>query len=69
MVRKPFLILAFLLLLSLTSCEGAKMVESPSDCYIVIMVTLEFVLLIVLLLIGNSRIDKILKEIERMKKE
>lgn len=37
--------------------------------YIVIMVSIEFILLLCLLLVGNARIEKILKEIERMKKD
>ncbi|GEM_PF-6223941 len=38
------------------------------DIYIIFMVSIEFVLLLVLVMVGNTRLSTILKEIEKMKK-
>ena len=38
------------------------------DIYIIFMVSIEFILLLVLVMVGNSRLSTILKEIENMKK-
>ena len=38
------------------------------DIYIIFMVSVEFVLLLVLVLVGNARMTKILNEINKMKK-
>ncbi|MBI3008888.1 MAG: hypothetical protein HYY56_05195 [Candidatus Omnitrophica bacterium] len=39
------------------------------DIYIIFMVSVEFVLLLVLVMVGNARMTKILNEIKKMKKE
>ena len=38
------------------------------DIYIIFMVSIEFILLLVLVMVGNARLSTILKEIEKMKK-
>lgn len=38
------------------------------DIYIIFMVSIEFVLLLILVMVGNTRLSAILKEIEKMKK-
>ncbi len=38
------------------------------DIFIIFMVSIEFVLLLVLVMVGNTRLSTILKEIEKMKK-
>ena len=39
------------------------------DIYIIFMVSVEFILLLVLVMVGNARMTKILNEIKKMKKE
>ncbi len=38
------------------------------DIYIIFMVSIEFILLLVLVMVGNARLSTILKELEKMKK-